>query len=931
MAESLAALGVASNIVQFVELGFNITKAVIETYRSTDINGLAERNVDLVAMTSSLKDRCTLLQDDAAAKADPITMALLKRCIKVANELLSELEGLKMSTSDRNRSLTKFVKSIKAYWRKSKIEDLAARVEDIKKEIFERLEPLLYDHRKSLSEAMRSLGEASAAWNKATEKRLDAIARDLERLVNAQVVEQSTEDLESFAKQLSRFVDETNHRGNIRSILKSLHFAQIKERQNEIPRAHRNTFEWIFDESSSVNFTSWFQHSGQGVFWVTGKPGSGKSTMMKLILGHKTTKMLAEKWAGPRPLILVSHFFWSVGNKIQKSQEGLLRTLLFQIMVQCPEIIPKVCSERYSSPFRALESWSIEELSQTFERIQHIQELPIRILLLVDGLDEYSGEPSELTEFLGAIANSLNIKVCCASRPWPGFLKAFGKSRWTLAIHKLTQHDILRYVEDNMSEDAVLQALQHTQKHELQTLVLAIADRAEGVFFWVFLVVKSLLRGLQNHDTINILHKRLTELPSDLLQFFQRMLDSIEEVYVDDAYLAFMALLSAKTSLPLRFFRHLSVIRDSVTPKTVKNKLPNSKIVTDMNTILDNGGFDEVFDREFDPERREVEKILAMCRDLVQAWWIEQNNVRIGFVHRTVFEFLLQSPSLQQFNLAVPIGHHILFPMACLRNMEERSTELERVDSFLRICHFLQELETDKLTFSPRLWNGLCDVRKKSFLSCAPKSYQLLGHAQARFLLKLDAPIQGSLKGVYFTDIIAAILRGSVHVDVADCPQVTNSDRIDTELLAGILNLYEATLANSGDEFDHIWTTFIHNLSGRSLEVPPPKNVFQACKIFVERGAPRYLTPELTNDDRTEEQPSEFSEQKDLDVIHRLRVCGTFESAEVDELRDLFPTEPLPQRASVGFGQLWGWLTISRRIRHDVWGQDSAKMPADKF
>ncbi|KAJ0269900.1 hypothetical protein Brms1b_012357 [Colletotrichum noveboracense] len=143
MAESLAALGVASNIVQFVELGFNITKAVIETYRSTDINGLAERNVDLVAMTSSLKDRCTLLQDDAAAKADPITMALLKRCIKVANELLSELEGLKMSTSDRNRSLTKFVKSIKAYWRKSKIEDLAARVEDIKKEIFERLEPLL--------------------------------------------------------------------------------------------------------------------------------------------------------------------------------------------------------------------------------------------------------------------------------------------------------------------------------------------------------------------------------------------------------------------------------------------------------------------------------------------------------------------------------------------------------------------------------------------------------------------------------------------------------------------------------------------------------------------------------------------------------------------------------------------------------------------
>ncbi|KAF4856855.1 hypothetical protein CGCSCA4_v000141 [Colletotrichum siamense] len=143
MAESLAALGVASNIVQFVELGFNITKAVVETYRSNDPNGLAERNVDLVAMTSSLKDRCTLLQDDAAAKADPITMGLLKRCIKVANELLSELEGLKMSTADRHRSLVKFVTSVKAYWRKSKIEDLAARIADIRKEIFQRLKPLL--------------------------------------------------------------------------------------------------------------------------------------------------------------------------------------------------------------------------------------------------------------------------------------------------------------------------------------------------------------------------------------------------------------------------------------------------------------------------------------------------------------------------------------------------------------------------------------------------------------------------------------------------------------------------------------------------------------------------------------------------------------------------------------------------------------------
>ncbi|KAK2763569.1 hypothetical protein CKAH01_15961 [Colletotrichum kahawae] len=909
MAESLAALGVASNIVQFVELGFKITKAVIETYRSTDPNGLAERNVDLVAMTSSLKDRCTLLQDDAVAKADPITMGLLKRCIKVANELLSELEGLKMSTTNRHQSLAKFVVSVKAYWKKSKIEDLAARIVDIRKEIFWRLEPLLHDHRKSLSEAMRSLGEASAAWNNATEKRLDSIARDLGKLLDGNSTGTSSEDLRVFANQLSKFTDEAKHRGNIRTILKSLHFAQIKERQNEIPQAHRNTFQWIFDESSSTGFSAWFQCPSDGVFWITGKPGSGKSTMMKLILGHETTKALAKAWAGPKPLILISHFFWSVGNKIQKSQEGLLRTLLFQTMVQCPEIIPEVCRERYSDPFRSLESWSIEELSETFERIRHTRGLPIRILLLVDGLDEYSGEPRQLTKFLGAIANSQDIKVCCASRAWPDFLKAFGRSRWTLEIHNLTQNDIIRYVEDNLSNDATFRALQKVQKDEPRDLVQAICDKAEGVFFWVALVTKSLLRGLQNHDNLDILHKRLAEFPSDLQPFFQRMLDSIEEVYVENAFWAFTILLSAKTSLPVRLFRHMGKTKELEKPKRPEVKLSQSKILANERNL----NLARLAPSLLAHSRTQI--LLSTCRDLVQAWAVpgrsaEQDEDRIGFVHRTVFEFLLQSSSLRQYRLNIPIGQHCLFPMACLKDMDEHDSISERYDSFLRMCHFFQELETDTLPFQPHLWNGLFDWPNKPASLYGPYSSQLVGHTIARFMLILNASQKGSLMGLHFAKIWTGIILGSVYFDIAEYPEITVLERIDTELLAEILDLYGKTLVNSRDDFDNVWTEFVYNLSKSEPEWPPPKNAIQACKLFVERGAPRYLTSELANQYRVQERPDDLSEEKDFDVVYRLRACQKFEKAEVDELLDLFPSERLTQRAFTGFGQLWGWLTM---------------------
>ncbi|KAI8296714.1 hypothetical protein K4K59_003897 [Colletotrichum sp. SAR11_240] len=411
MAEFVA-LGVAGNIVQFIEIAFNITKSIIETYRSIDPDGLAEHNLDLRSLTISLKDSCTILRSDAKVKADAITMCLVDRCIKIAEELLCEIESLKINTANRQRRWFKFLAAVRAQWRKDKIKDLSRRLKEIKTEIFERVECLLREDRSSLSESMRSLGEASDAWNSATERRLDAMAEDLQKLLDSNA--KSEEDLEnfgSFATTLSKFADEAKNRKKIEKILTTLNFSQIKARQNEIPEAHQNTFEWIFHESLEVNITKWLHPSSDGVFWVTGKPGSGKSTLMKLISGHHRTRQLAKSWAGPKPLVVASHFFWNAGKPLQKSQEGLLRTLLFQILVQCPEVIPEVCSERYcSDALQAIEPWSVEELSRAFLRIQQIQELPCRVLMLVDGLDEYSGDIKKLTEFLHTVAKSPEVR-----------------------------------------------------------------------------------------------------------------------------------------------------------------------------------------------------------------------------------------------------------------------------------------------------------------------------------------------------------------------------------------------------------------------------------------------------------------------------------------------------------------------------------------
>ena len=131
------------------------------------------------------------------------------------------------------------------------------------------------------------------------------------------------------------------------AILSTLDFEQRPIRHEAVPEAHQRTFRWIFESQHMAhavgtgNFSEWLEE-GNGFFWISGKPGSGKSTLMKFITDAPNTESLLTKWARTKQVLLASHFFWSAGSPIQRSQEGLLRTLLYNILIQVPKLIPSV-------------------------------------------------------------------------------------------------------------------------------------------------------------------------------------------------------------------------------------------------------------------------------------------------------------------------------------------------------------------------------------------------------------------------------------------------------------------------------------------------------------------------------------------------------------------------------------------------------------
>lgn len=767
-----------------------------------------------------------------------------------------------------------------------------------------------------------------------TKQKLDVMAQQVKDLLKSDSATQSSE-VNHLAQTLAAFAEEAKSYGITRAILESLHFTQIKERQNEIPKAHEDTFEWIFSEKAQGNFSNWLRESS-GIFWITGKPGSGKSTLMKFILGHKMMKDLAYIWAGRKPLLVASHFFWFGGTTLQKSQEGLLRTLLFQILSNSPELISELLPGRILGQFRYLESWSLEELSDAFERLKTLPVIPCRMLILVDGLDEYSGQGDELTEFLQAITESPEIKVCCASRPWQEFRNAFISAFGGIQMHDLTSEDMRLYVQSILRQNKRFKMLQPSQEAQEELLIDSICTRAEGVFFWVSLVVKSLVRGLNNNDGLDTLQRRVSEFPPDLEQFFKRMIGSIEDVYKDQVDQVFSILLMAKAPLPLTLFmaresKFIQTLESKSSINYFKSAVPQyswrkriretPKTASDQHPLhhgeLNTGdpGISELVslpnflnDRTKDQDPLVFrDQLLSWCRDLVQAWPLESTNshphgIRLGFLHRTVVEFLQRNWPIIRYRTSL---NRYFLARSCLCVLEFHATDKAVNRDFILWFLFILQ-ETDTATSYPAQDDGYmlfhrCEElqqilnSKKSLLlgdedDILDGVLRLLAISQARILVQkhqLELRYSRTNYVQYYENrnsafILLQVLHGSGHVEVGDQPQVILSDSIDLELLDNLLqmdgsknNIIKRPENGIAPGLRSVWETFVKELS-YLVHGTKPRIEYEACQIMIRNGAAKWL---------------KLDGQDDVDVIQYLRETKPFTDDEIVALEKLFPPE----------------------------------------
>ncbi|KAM0437909.1 hypothetical protein ACHAPT_002274 [Fusarium lateritium] len=626
MAETLAALGVAANVLQFVECGYHIIKVALAL--KTEKDEIELSNSETEALASSLNSTMRELQIGCAIPIPPHLSTSISSCIDLSEKLMRILDEIKLDPTDE--PAWKRIRAIfKTYRKVDEIKSIDERLARLRTNICDQLNLGL------LNELVtREVSENS--FRGTALNRLESLSRQLSGLSEERPWDDSKQTpqkqkdaaFSTFIQSINNLSSELKHQQPINRVLRSLHFRQIKERISDVHTAHPTTFKWIFGHPPVANMAEWMSSAeDNGLYWISGNAGSGKSTLMKFLVDHPRTGELLREWSGENPLMIASHFFWTAGTPIQKSQEGLFRTLLFQILLHDLDLIPVLCPSRWKAQaFEHLEPWTRAELFDTFQRLADLPTRRTHICLFIDGLDEYRGDHRELLNVLFKISKVPHFKICASSRPWIEFRQAFEASPWKLAVQDLTADDIRKYAMDKLCPTEP--AYPWMQCHDTVAAgVFAdeICRKAQGVFLWVFLVVRSLLKGLSNGDSMHDLQERLEELPSDLESYFRLMLDDIDTVYRRRTAKVFKSLVHAESSLPVLLFHFFDLeesdpqyaLRKSLEPMRDSEALAISR-----------------------PKRTQL---IAQCKDLVQfSCNVHEPALlrdRVEFLHRTVSDF----------------------------------------------------------------------------------------------------------------------------------------------------------------------------------------------------------------------------------------------------------------------------------------------------
>lgn len=424
------------------------------------------------------------------------------------------------------------------------------------------------------------------------------------------------------------------------TILSSLYYASIHDREDTITEAYGNTLRWIFqDPKPGQSWDSFvdFLTTDRSSYWITGKPGSGKSTLMKFINESTQTRDLLTQWTKDRELLEVSYYFYYNGSSYQKSEIGLVRSLLYSILNKKRNLIPITFYDRFQAALegKRYDDPSLAEAKRALRSLV-VNNPELCFFISIDGLDEFDTAVSlthvqSLIDFTHFLEGCENVKILVSSRPLREFERGYENCA-SLKTHDLIMEDIRRYVHGKLRGHERMDDLLKEDPGCVRDLIQSITESSLGVFLWVRLVTESLIDGLNNYDSIAELKHRLEGLPSDLQDLYRTMLSRVNPRY------------KPQTARLLCFVHHMQKLDQSMTLLDLwfaENADDNMVCTTQVEPISK---------EQRQGRMREIEaRLKSRCLGLIETVYPTEYDTitkafgtapAARFLHRSVYEFL---------------------------------------------------------------------------------------------------------------------------------------------------------------------------------------------------------------------------------------------------------------------------------------------------
>ncbi|KAM3065727.1 hypothetical protein ACMFMG_010047 [Clarireedia jacksonii] len=301
------------------------------------------------------------------------------------------------------------------------------------------------------------------------------------------------------------------------SLIDQLYFAKIDERLTSLTPAQGTTCLWFFKSTEYLSWNDRMQDSEHGGFlWIKGNPGTGKSTLMKLLYDDAR-----QKARGNASQITISFFFLARGTEEEKSVAGLYRSLLHQLFERAPELKERL-DWMTSDGARVIErtGWHEQALKQTLTHA--VPSLGSRSLtVFVDALDECEkDEVADMVSFFEGLCDcarnsEVRLQVCFSSRHYP-----------TIVIQKgieIILENQIGHTED--IEQYIKSKLRLGKSKAAEELRSQILKKSSNIFLWVVLVLDILNSEYpDNSISLKKIRERLNQIPRKLSELFEMIL-----------------------------------------------------------------------------------------------------------------------------------------------------------------------------------------------------------------------------------------------------------------------------------------------------------------------------------------------------------------------------------------------------------------------